>query len=925
MHDSLVPDIDFQDIPTPPIKTFNDNVDERVLSPELSEVINFLKVIDPDPGVKFTFQTFDDFKDKRNGSGKNKPRVALAQILHGTLDKVLPKLIELNRLGAGIFVAVNETDLKGRKAENIVALRALFVDKDDGDLPNLPLLPSSIVQSKNGQHAYWALKPEQSIERFSPAQKSLIRSLNTDKAVHDLPRVMRVPGFWHQKDPNKPFMPRIVQANPVRYTIDEILSAFPIEQNKSKTANKAKPPKMKGSRSFEKYGKWVEAHSTEEGAANPDGGRNNTVMRFVREGLGRGFVEDQLKSVVIAYCSRSGLSEEEGLEVLRRQAEQHEQEPFTSSHATDDGPFRVNERGVFYVDDEMGKAHQWICAPVTVAAFTRNESGRDWGRLLQFRDRDGLEKEWAMPMELLAGDGTVVRGELLNMGLEISASKVARERLSLYLQTQKTDARVRCVSRPGWHGSHYVLPGSSIGSDSAEDRVILQTSDSSAHAVHVNGTLDEWMNEVAVPCSGNPRLVFSISAAFASALLYLTGDESGGFHLRGGSSIGKTTALKVAASVWGSGIKKWRASLNGLEAIAEAHCDKLLILDELGQIDPREAGPAAYMLANGTGKNRANKDGGARAPREWRTLFMSSGECGLAEHMNEGGKRARAGQEVRMADIPADAGKGFGIFDTIHEFSDAATFAAELSHRAMEQYRGTAGTEFLKRLTKDTDRALNYVRQLREAFANKYIPANSSGQAKRVGQRFALAGAAGELARELGIVPWENGDALKASGVCFHAWAKSRGGVGEAEPMAALIQVRAYFEKYGAARFPALRESKEILDDYFQEAVPAGVSSKESSSDQAELFAPDEGRTPLRAGYRKYNPDGTFEWWVLRTIFKEEICKGHDPKMVARELRDCGYLQTDSKGTTTCPKRLPGEVQTIRVYVIRPSVLQGDV
>jgi putative DNA primase/helicase len=74
------------------------------------------------------------------------------------------------------------------------------------------------------------------------------------------------------------------------------------------------------------------------------------------------------------------------------------------------------------------------------------------------------------------------------------------------------------------------------------------------------------------------------------------------------------------------------------------------------------------MLANGQGKQRAGRTGAARPRLTWRLLFLSAGEIGLAEHMGEVNKRARAGQELRMIDLPADAGAGLGIFETLHEF-----------------------------------------------------------------------------------------------------------------------------------------------------------------------------------------------------------------------------------------------------------------
>ena len=83
-------------------------------------------------------------------------------------------------------------------------------------------------------------------------------------------------------------------------------------------------------------------------------------------------------------------------------------------------------------------------------------------------------------------------------------------------------------------------------------------------------------------CVGNARLVFSICVAFAGSLLRLGHEESGGFHLRGNSSVGKSTGQHLACSVWGSRDYKqtWRATINGLEGIAALYNDGLLVLDE---------------------------------------------------------------------------------------------------------------------------------------------------------------------------------------------------------------------------------------------------------------------------------------------------------------------------------------------------------
>ena len=95
-------------------------------------------------------------------------------------------------------------------------------------------------------------------------------------------------------------------------------------------------------------------------------------------------------------------------------------------------------------------------------------------------------------------------------------------------------------------------------------------------------------------------------------------------HFRGVSSEGKTTALRVAATVWGEPgrLERWRTTANALEGVALAHNDNLLCLDELKELDPRQAGGVAYMLA---GKRRGQPHRGTRPRLTWRPPFPIDG------------------------------------------------------------------------------------------------------------------------------------------------------------------------------------------------------------------------------------------------------------------------------------------------------------
>ena len=98
--------------------------------------------------------------------------------------------------------------------------------------------------------------------------------------------------------------------------------------------------------------------------------------------------------------------------------------------------FEVSAKGVFFLEAGEGEGpvtRELVCSPIHVAARTRDENGESWGALVQWRDADGREHEWAMPAAMLAGDGLAVREALLNRGVTIAQSRKARERLMGYL------------------------------------------------------------------------------------------------------------------------------------------------------------------------------------------------------------------------------------------------------------------------------------------------------------------------------------------------------------------------------------------------------------------------------------------------------------------------------------------------------------
>lgn len=178
-------------------------------------------------GREHSFQTFDD-------KGKNR---GLIKQLHGTMQTHFHQLVELNKKGAGVFFTVNETNLKGRTTEHIQRVRAVFIDLDGTPLPHkFALDPHFIVNtSPQKYHCYW-LVDDMPKDLFPLYQQALAERFNSDPKVKDLPRVMRIAGFFHCK--KTPFPIKILKRslnNP--YKKNEIKEAFDLKRPKVKEIN----------------------------------------------------------------------------------------------------------------------------------------------------------------------------------------------------------------------------------------------------------------------------------------------------------------------------------------------------------------------------------------------------------------------------------------------------------------------------------------------------------------------------------------------------------------------------------------------------------------------------------------------------------------------------------------------------------------
>lgn len=533
--------------------------------------------------------------------------------------------------------------------------------------------------------------------------------------------------------------------------------------------------------------------------------------------------------------------------------------------------------GVWYHGMKSGRdgnvnIDEWLCSPLYVEAITSCD-GRDFGRLLRFRNSLGQWKRWAMPMSHLKGSCEEMRGELLNLGLEIDPSN--RTKLAQYIFNQQPKRKAIAAQKTGWHGEKlFVLPHRTIG----DGDVVFQSPIGSHADYTTGGSLEEWKERIGQLCIGNNFLIFSISAALGAPLFTPLHRSGAGVHFSGDSSQGKTTGAYVAASVWGHAktfISTWRATSNGLEGAASMRNDTCMILDEMKQCDPKDIDKIVYMLANGQGKTRANRAGSARPVSRWNSFLISNGEASLSTFMEAGGIKVYAGQEVRLPTIPV-TGQQYGVFDELHGFDSGKVFADNLQTMA-NTYYGHLGPEFIERLVESEEysKLSSYAQDLQLQF-----PAIGE-QEGRVAGNFAIIALAGELAIDFGLLPWERGTAVDAAVAMFKLWSGNRDR-GNAEGAQVLRSIRAFLARHGGSRF----ESADV-----------------------------EGRPIVRdrAGWWR-DVDGRRVYMFTSDALKE-ACPGMDVARITRALFVAGCIHSRDKERMSKCSRVRGVVR--RLYWIQ--------
>lgn len=562
--------------------------------------------------------------------------------------------------------------------------------------------------------------------------------------------------------------------------------------------------------------------------------------------------------------------------------------------------YECSHDGVYYIgtkpDSDSGERVEmppiWLCDRLEIIGSGVDDNG-DAYRLVKWASRVDRKTHIAALANGSVGDRESW-ARLRAGGLAVASRRPTQEHLAMYLQTEGSTRLHHVTSRGGWRNGAYILPsGEVIGS--ATPPVFYNGDDSSATAYQPLGTVDGWRDSVARLSRGNTRPMLAIGVALAAPLLHWVELESGGVHLFGPSGCGKTTSAKAGASVWGQPrgqVLNWDSTALALANAAAARNDGLMLLDEMGQGDPRAVSMAAYRLFNGVGKMQGDKGGGNREQARWRVLVLSTGEIDLSSFMSSGGHRTHAGQEVRLASLPADAGKGYGAFDTLNGCMSAGELAEALEQAANSCY-GAVGHAFVEHVAKQSDTVKHRLRRAIDE-ARSVLPSEASGQVRRVAARFAVIAEALEIATDAGLTGWQPGEGRSAIMNCLSEWL-GRYGLGNREEVQIIEQAEGWLAAHAFGRF---------------------IDCVAANSDQ-------EPNMKDCAGYRKRDKTGSLTWLVFPSVFADEVAEGFDPKVAADVLAKAGMLEKGNDGKATSKHRTPDYPGTRRFYKFT-SIVRGE-
>ena len=540
------------------------------------------------------------------------------------------------------------------------------------------------------------------------------------------------------------------------------------------------------------------------------------------------------------------------------------------------GYYHDKEGRLWLKADDKSEATLISESYIEVTALTCTKESLEWSNRISFDDMDGKRRCIDISCKNLL-EPRETQKILANSGF---SKRWCTSKVVEYLKSVEPKNRLIQIDRTGWISeTEYICPSFTVP---MRDNYFL-LGDTNNYGFAQKGKLEEWRKRICKPCEGNNILTVTLCVGLSGTLLrFFPTLSTTIINLFGKSSIGKTSALRVAASLWGGHkfIRQWRSTDNALEGSAEYYNDALMALDELGQTESKDASKIVYMLGNERGKGRSKADATLKKIREWRMPILSSGEIGIADKIEEGGKKAKGGILVRCIDIDAHISEKFGIFNTLHDFESGTELSNYFKNQTVE-YHGTAAEAFIEYLSKaEPETIRDLYHSSRNKIFEKFALKDADCQVQRIAEMFALYLTTGLLASvdQYGVFTHNTEGIESAVYAVFERLLEDRGGKKSCEEREIIQHIIGFLMQH-EARFSKLKSTIHKEDE--------DCDSPSKTEDDRTVYN--------RLGYIKECLDKT-DYYIIPELFKEEVCKGLNLKTVKKILKKNNMLSTYEDG-----------------------------
>lgn len=211
------------------------------------------------------------------------------------------------------------------------------------------------------------------------------------------------------------------------------------------------------------------------------------------------------------------------------------------------------------------------------------------------------------------------------------------------------------------------------------------------------GTYEGWLNIYDKQVKGNSRLELAITIAASSAVIGIIGKEIGIenpiVHIYGDSSTGKTTAVQLGLSIWGSPslrsnglVQNYNETINALMHNLKYNHGVAMCFDEISMSESEDFTGFIYSSTNGKEKGRLTYEQGKGYTKQeqatWNTVILSTGEYNILEKAKE-----NDGLKVRVFSIG-----GF-------QWTSSSSNSDSIKNGILDNY-GYVGEKFISELMK---------------------------------------------------------------------------------------------------------------------------------------------------------------------------------------------------------------------------------